>query len=307
MKIGNFTLDTDILLAPLAGYTDVGFRHLAKTYGAGLTYTEMISAKGLMYGNDNTRQLLVTSPLETPRGVQLFGSDPSIVSEQAGLLDFDIVDINMGCPVPKIVKNGDGSALMRNPRLAYDIVKATSDVLHAQHKALTVKFRKSCDGVIDADEFARIIEDAGADAVTIHGRTREQMYRGRADRSIIARAVKAVSIPVIANGDVLSREDYLEYMDMGCSGVMIGRGALGNPQIFSTLRGIEVNVSHRDLAIKHLNLLKPHFSERYVVNAMKKHVCYYAGGKRGSRLVKEAVFSATNYDSLYGAISLIQD
>ncbi|MBR7159543.1 MAG: tRNA-dihydrouridine synthase [Clostridia bacterium] len=307
MRIGNITLSSNVILAPLAGYTDVGFRHLAKVYGAGLTYTEMVSAKGLMYENENTQALLVTSPLERPSGVQLFGSDADIISEQAGKLDFDIVDINMGCPVPKIVKNGDGSALMRDPDLAYRIVKATAQVLHAQGKALTVKFRKSCDGVIEADEFAKVIESAGADAITVHGRTREEMYRGKADRQIIARTVKAVSIPVIANGDILTQADYLECMDIGCSGVMIGRGALGNPEIFSTIRGIEVETSKRDLALEHVDLLRPHFSERYVVNTMKKHVCYYAGGRRGSRAVKEAVFGATNYDSLYEAIMLIPD
>lgn len=300
MKIDELELKSDAVFAPIAGFSEVGLRALCAELGAGLTYTEMVSAKGLMYGNEHTEDLLHTTEYEKVKAVQLFGSDPEILAraaESRELGKFDIVDINMGCPVKKIVSNNEGSALLKNPSLASDIVRA----VRRSGKPVTVKFRigfekNSRTGV----DFARYMQDAGAAAVTVHGRTREQFYEGTADWDYIAEVVQAVDIPVIANGDVFSKEDYIKIKaHTGAAGVMIARGALGYPQIFSEITGTPCPYAIvQDIALKHIDVLASFHSDIYVVNNMKKQIACYCKGLRGGKQLKLDVFKARNVTEL---------
>lgn len=291
MKIGNIALRSDVVLAPLAGYSDVGFRSICVKYGVGLTYTEMVSAKGMCYENKKTYDLLSTAKNENPVAVQIFGSEPEYMYKAAKderLKKFDIIDINMGCPVPKIVKNGEGSALLNDVERAKDVVRAVKE---GSNKPVSVKFRKGF-GLSDdtAVKFGLSMQEAGADAVTLHARTREQYYSGSADWDSIKRLKEAVNIPVIANGDVQSKSDYDRIKELtGCDGVMIGRGAIGKPYLFGQIVGMRGKVNLASDVIEHIDCLAEFLPERVVVNDMKKHICYYAKSVSESKKIKALV------------------
>ena len=309
MKIGNVKLANPYILAPMAGVTDRPFRLLCKEQGAGLLCMEMISAKALQYKNRNTKALLSIDPREYPVSLQLFGSDPKIISEQAKAIEelpFQILDINMGCPVPKVVKNGEGSALMKNPKLVYEIVYQTA---RAIEKPVTVKIRKGFDDTcVNAVEIARVIEEAGGAAVAVHGRTREQYYSGQADWEIIRKVKEAVSIPVIGNGDVTSGEKALKMKEeTGCDGIMIGRGAQGNPWIFRDLLEYERTgqMPGRPSAKELKETMLRHarrqieFKGGYLgIREMRKHVAWYTKGLPGSAKLRDEINQVESYEEL---------
>lgn len=309
LTIGNVVLDNPYILAPMAGVTDLPFRLLCKEQGAGMLCMEMVSAKAILYNNKNTKALLEIHPEETPVSLQLFGSDPDIISEIARRIEhlpFAILDINMGCPVPKIVRNNEGSALMKQPKLVHEIVRKT---VAAIDKPVTVKIRKGFDdSCINAVEIAKIIEDAGAAAVAVHGRTREQYYSGQADWDIIRQVKEAVSIPVIGNGDVTNGEKALEMMRLtGCDGVMIGRGAQGNPWIFSELLEYEktgkmpdrpMKEEICDMMLRHARLQLEYKGEYLGIREMRKHVSWYTSGLPNSAKLRGEINEVESYEAL---------
>ena len=309
LKIGNVELENRYILAPMAGVTDLPFRLLCKEQGAGLLCMEMVSAKAILYKNRNTKSLLEIHPKERPVSLQLFGSDPDIMSEiakQIEELPFAILDINMGCPVPKIVKNGEGSALMRNPALVHEIV---FKVAKAIEKPVTVKIRKGFDDdSVNAVEIARIIEDAGAAAVAVHGRTREQYYSGKADWDIIRQVKEAVSIPVIGNGDVSSGEDAERMVsETGCDGIMVGRAVQGNPWIFQELIHYEEageklarpSVTEvREMMLRHAKLQMECKGDYTAIREMRKHVAWYTAGFPNSARLRAEINQVESYEEL---------
>ena len=288
----------------MAGYSDLGARYLARLYGAGLTTSEMVSAKGLIYQNKETQKLLDKSEIESPFAAQLFAHEPEILHRAVRLLPegIDIVDINMGCPAPKIVKNGEGSALLKDPVLAGELVAAA---VAASDRPVTVKMRLGFEmGAFSADQVAKEAEKAGAKAITVHGRYREQMYAGEVDRAGIHRVRDAVNIPLIANGDVRSVRDYERMMkETDAAGVMIGRGALGNYKIFADISGKKVDRTEREDILLQIDFLKKEYPERIVVNLMKSHVSAYASGKAGvAKEIRDKVHHATDFTELFAVV-----
>ncbi len=309
LKIGNVTLENDLILGPMAGVTDLPFRLLCKEQGAGLLCMEMVSAKGIMYNNKNTKFLLTIDDREHPVSLQLFGSDADIISEQAKRIEelpFDILDINMGCPVPKVVNNGDGSALMKNPILAGEIIEKTA---RAIKKPVTVKIRKGFDEEhINAVEMAHIAEESGAAAVAVHGRTREQYYSGKADWEIIRQVKEAVHIPVIGNGDVRSPQDAVRMREeTGCDGIMIARGAQGNPWIFKQILHYERTGEYLskpkpeevvEMILRHARMQMEFKGEYTGMREIRKHAAWYTAGYKNSAKLRGKINETETYEEL---------
>jgi tRNA-dihydrouridine synthase B len=308
------SLENPLVLAPMAGVCDMPYRILCKEMGCALVYTEMISAMGLKYGDRTTLKILEIDKAEWPVAAQVFGSDPDVVALAAGIMQergAAMIDINMGCPVPKIVKGGEGCALMRRPELAATIVRRVKQSVGIP---VTVKMRKGWDEHLEnAVEVAQACEEAGADAIAVHGRTREQGYSGRADWDVIARVAAAVKVAVIGNGDVVKPSDAVRLMEhTGCSGVMIGRAAMGNPWIFSrTLSYMatgeeppEPSAAERlQVALRHLEMSAAFKGEKVASREMRKHLAWYIRGLRGSARMREVINSASSVDSLRQAIT----
>lgn len=307
LTIGNVALENNLILAPMAGVTDLPFRLLCKEQGCGLMCTEMVSAKAILYKNKNTAELLEVREEERPVAVQLFGSDPKILSEMAKQIEegpYDIIDLNMGCPVPKIVNNGEGSALMKQPKLVEEILTA---MVKSLKKPVTVKFRKGFgDDSINAVEIAKIAESCGVSAVAVHGRTREQYYSGKADWDIIRRVKESVTIPVIGNGDIFTPEDAKRMLEeTGCDGLMIARGAKGNPWIFKRINHyLETGEilpppdaeEIKRMILRHAVLQVSHKGEVMGIREMRKHVAWYTVGLPHSASLRNEANQVETYE-----------
>ncbi len=302
--IGGVRLKSRVLAAPLAGFSDAGFRKIAAEYGAGMTYTEMVSAKGLCYNNKGTELLLQRSENEMPCAVQIFGSEPEFMYKAAKderLAAFDVIDINMGCPVKKIFGNGEGSALMLDPSLITEIVSAVKE---GAKRPVTVKMRSGVrEGEVLAVECALAAERGGADAICVHPRVREQFYSGRADHEVTRLVKESVGIPVIANGDICNAADMNNVLALTCAdAVMIGRAALGRQSIFSELNGIKREFSPRQAALEHIAVLRGFMPDKTVVNAMKLHLCHYAKGTEYSKAVRSSLATTLDMPDVFAII-----
>ncbi len=316
LTIGNVTLDNNLILAPMAGVTDLPFRLLCREKGAGMVCMEMVSAKAIYYKNKNTDELMEIHPNETPASLQLFGSDADIIAEMAKQIEerpFAVLDFNMGCPVPKVVNNGEGSALMKNPKLVEEIL---SKLVKAVKKPVTVKIRKGFnDDMVNAVEIAKIAENCGVAAIAVHGRTREQFYAGKADWDIIAQVKQAVSVPVIGNGDVTDGPSAKALVEQtGCDGIMIGRAVRGNPWIFAEIEhylktgeilarptGSEI----RDTILRHGRMELEYKGEYTAVREMRKHIAWYTTGYPNSASLRRSVNEMETYQDLENAVNRI--
>ncbi len=320
LKIGNIILENNVLLAPMAGITDITFRTICKGFGAGLVYTEMVSAKGLYYRDVKTEQLMKTNKENRPVGLQLFGSDPEIMSYVVENYindreDIDLIDINMGCPAPKIVKSGDGCSLMKNPELAGKIV---SKIKKISKKPVTAKIRSGWDSNnINACEFAKVLEYNGADLITVHGRTREQFYTGKADYNIIKEVKKNLKIPVVGNGDIFTPSDGVKMIkETNCDGIMIGRGILGNPWLISNILRTLSNEYNTDINCindiyevtpkdkiemlkRHVTMLSSELDEKIAIMEMRKHAGWYIKGMKNSSEIRNRINKMINADELF--------
>lgn len=313
LKIGNVMLENNVILAPMAGVTDLPYRVLCREQGCGLVCMEMVSAKAVLYNNRNTKELLQVDERERPVSLQLFGSDPHILSDIAARLEegpYDIFDINMGCPVPKIVKNGEGSALMKDPALVEEILSA---MVKAVKKPVTVKIRKGFDdSSVNAVEIAKIAEACGVAAVAVHGRTREQFYSGKADWDIIRRVKEAVRIPVIGNGDVFTAEDAKRLVDTtGCDGIMVARGAKGNPWIFREIteyldtgrKPERPSVEElKEMILRHGRMMLKFKGELAGMREMRKHVSWYTAGYPNSAALRNDINMVSSMEELEALI-----
>ena len=316
LQIGNVILDNNVILAPMAGVSDLPFRLLCRELGAGLVCMEMVSAKAILYNNKNTDSLMEIHPDELPVSLQIFGSDPDIISEQAKRIEerpFAILDINMGCPVPKVVNNGEGSALLKNPKLVEEIL---TKLVKAVNKPVTVKIRRGFDEEhVNAVEIAKIAESCGVAAVAVHGRTREQYYSGKADWEIIARVKGAVKIPVIGNGDVVSGETAKAMLEQtGCDGIMIGRAAQGNPWIFrevseylekGAIPAAPTNKEKRELILRHAALQLEYKGEYTGVREMRKHLSWYTVGMPHSAKFRQTINTMESMEELVKGVEMI--
>lgn len=314
IKIGNVELENPLILAPMAGVTDLPFRLLCKEHGCSLMYTEMVSAKAVLYKNRNTKTLMEVQEQEGPVVLQLFGSDPQILSSIGAEVEdgpYAWIDINMGCPVPKVVNNREGSALMKDPKLVEQILTA---MVKRMKKPVTIKIRKGFDqDHVNAEEIAKIAESCGAAAVAVHGRTREQFYSGKADWDIIRRVKETVKIPVFGNGDIFTPQDAARMMEeTGCDGIMIARGAKGNPWIFSrTLHYLQTGTllpppSGSEIQaqiLRHLDMQIRHKGEYLGIREMRKHVAWYTAGLPHSSALRNEINQADTYGQFYDLIT----
>lgn len=314
LDIGGVCLDNNLILAPMAGVTDLSYRRLCKEQGCGLVVTEMVSAKAVLYKNRNTQELLRIRDEERPAAVQLFGSDPEVMGEIAAVVsegNCDLLDVNMGCPVPKIVNNGEGSALMREPKRVEAILTA---MVKKSKKPVTVKIRKGfSDALVNAVEIARIAEGCGVAAVAVHGRTREQFYSGKADWEIIRQVKEAVKIPVLGNGDVTGPREAKALLEMtGCDGVMVGRGAKGNPWIFSRivhyletgelLPGPTIS-EIRKMILRHGRMLAEDKGEYTAMREMRKHMAWYTSGLPHSAALRNEINLVETLEEMVGLLN----
>lgn len=312
IKIANLSLKSPVIVAPMAGVTDISYRKICKMAGAALLCTEMVSAKAILYNNRNTSELLKRDPDESPLSIQLFGSDPEIMANIGERVskDFEIVDVNMGCPVPKVVKNGEGSALMKNPDLAYDIL---SNMVKKIKKPVSVKFRKGFnDESINAVEFAKMAESAGVSMITVHGRTREEYYSGKADWDILRKVKEAVNIPVFGNGDIFTPEDAKRMMDeTGVDGVALARGVKGNPWLIKRTVHLltkgelmpEPDVEEIKRVIKlHASLMLQDKGEFTSSRELRKHISWYTKGLKNSAAIRDRVNHCESMDQILSLI-----
>ena len=314
LRIGNTILENNVILAPMAGVTDLPFRLLCREQGAGCVVTEMVSAKAILYNNRNTKELMQIHPQERPAAIQLFGSDPDIMAQIAARIEdgpYDFIDVNMGCPVPKVVNNGEGSALIKNPKQAEKVLSA---MVKAVKKPVTVKFRKGFnDTSVNAVEFAKMAEGSGVAAVAVHGRTREQYYSGKADWDIIRQVKEAVKIPVIGNGDIFTPQDAGRMMEeTGCDGIMVARGAKGNPWIFrrinhyldtgEILPGPSIE-EIQAMILRHGHMLAAYKGEQTAMREMRGHVAWYTKGMPHSAALRNEINQVETLKGLAGLLN----